>query len=327
MHRALSALQFYTSHTEVEIKRLHERILLSLSTSSSLHATCLHLTGTAPSRPFQQDTVRPEEWKRFLEGHPSESIADFYGFITSVPLLDEGDQMPLPQTEQPLQVSKKRFFSWRLVFLALACFCFGALATWGYQTWMKKDVIYHFVSTESSPIYRHADSSTVLQSAVFGDAFPVLDIVKDRARIQLPDRTQAYMKVNDLSEKTIGSIMTDQALLTWTNEYMALPKQTQATDLFNDPATTWAGLGSPKQKIKTALDETWTYDSFTVHLIDDRAYAIDWKNPRLSQKELARLGTFQRTNTAGRLRVSTHYHLQIIESDSRIQLIRLTKRM
>lgn len=326
MHRALSALQFYTSHTETDVKRLHERIHLSLSTSSSLHATCLHLTGIAPSRPFQQDTVRPEEWQRFLDGHPHESIADFYGFLTSVPLLGEGDEMPLEQTT-PTAVPKKRVLSWRLVLLALACFCIGALATWGYQTWAKKDVIYHFVSTKSSPIYRHPDSSTILQSADFGDAFPVLDIVKDRARIQLPDQTQAYMKASDLSEKTIGSMMTDQALLKWTDAYMTLPKQTRATDLLDDPATTWVGLGSPKQKIKTAVDETWTYESFTVHLIDDRAYAIDWKSPRLSQKELARLGTFQRTNTAGRLRISTHYQLQIIESESRIQLIRLTKRM
>lgn len=326
MHRALSALQFYTSHTETDVKRLHERIQLSLSSSSSLHATCLHLTGMAPSRPFQQDTVRPEEWQRFLDGHPNESIADFYGFLTSVPLLDEGDEMPLEQTT-PTSIPKKRVLSWRLVLLALVCFCVGALATWGYQTWAKKDVIYHFVSTKSSPIYRHSDSSTVLQSADFGDAFPVLDIVKGRARIQLPDKTQAYMKASDLSKKTIGSMMTDQALLAWIKDYMVLPKQTQATDLLDDPATTWTGLGPPTQKVKTAVDETWMYESFTVHLIDDRAYAIDWKSPNLSQKELARLGTFQRTNTAGRLRLSTHYHLQIIESESRIQLIRLTKRM
>ena len=53
MHRSLQALQYYTSHSEEDIRRLHERIRLSLASTESLTDTMIRLTGQAPLVPFQ----------------------------------------------------------------------------------------------------------------------------------------------------------------------------------------------------------------------------------------------------------------------------------
>lgn len=156
MHRSLQALQYYTSHSEDDIVRLHERIRSSLASTESLTDTMIRLTGDAPLIPFKQDTVTVDEWQNFLAGKHYESLADFYGTLVARPILDEDgpleddepealttlsrsqrDDSPRRQkTKQIAQPRPKRKLPWGWIALVILCFLLGAGGTYVYSNYL-----------------------------------------------------------------------------------------------------------------------------------------------------------------------------------------------
>lgn len=156
MHRSLQALQYYTSHSEDEIVRLHERIRSSLASTESLTDTMIRLTGDAPLIPFKQDTVTVDEWKNFLAGKHHESLADFYGTLVARPILtedgpleDDGSEVPAslsrsqrddsPRRQKTKQIAPphpKRKLPWGWIALLILCFLLGAGGTYIYSNYL-----------------------------------------------------------------------------------------------------------------------------------------------------------------------------------------------
>ncbi|WP_029331698.1 MULTISPECIES: hypothetical protein [Exiguobacterium] len=156
MHRSLQALQYYTSHSEEEIIRLHERIRSSLASTESLTDTMIRLTGDAPLLPFKQDTVTVDEWQNFLDGKHHESLADFYGTIVARPILKEDQIKQDISAEAPSSLSRtqrpdaprrqhtkptaaphtKPKFPWGWIALLILCFLLGAGGTYVYSNYL-----------------------------------------------------------------------------------------------------------------------------------------------------------------------------------------------
>ena len=158
MHRSLQALQYYTSHSEEDIRRLHERIRLSLASTESLTDTMIRLTGQTPLVPFKQDTVTADEWSAFLAGKHHEALADFYGTLVPRPILEEdGPVEPkedieiapaLSRTHREPEASRrkkiktrpeprsKRKIPWGWIALLLLCFFLGAGGTYVYSNYI-----------------------------------------------------------------------------------------------------------------------------------------------------------------------------------------------
>lgn len=156
MHRSLQALQYYTSHSEDEIIRLHERIRSSLASTESLTDTMIRLTGDAPRVPFKQDTVTVDEWQNFLAGKHHESLADFYGTLVARPILDEDGPHEDDEPEAPATLSRsqredsprrqktkqiapprpKRKLPWGWIALLILCFLLGAAGTYVYSNYL-----------------------------------------------------------------------------------------------------------------------------------------------------------------------------------------------
>ena len=153
MHRSLQALQYYTSHSEDEIIRLHERIRSSLASTESLTDTMIRLTGDAPRVPFKQDTVTVDEWQNFLAGKHHESLADFYGTLVARSILDEDGPLEDDEPETPATLSRsqrddsprrqktkqiapprpKRKLPWGWIALLILCFLLGSAGTYVYS--------------------------------------------------------------------------------------------------------------------------------------------------------------------------------------------------
>lgn len=156
MHRSLQALQYYTSHSEDDIIRLHERIRSSLASTESLTDTMIRLTGDAPRIPFKQDTVTVDEWQSFLDGKHHESLADFYGMLVARPILDEDGPLEDDEPEAPATLSRsqrddsprrqktkqiapprpKRKLPWGWIALLILCFLLGAAGTYVYSNYL-----------------------------------------------------------------------------------------------------------------------------------------------------------------------------------------------
>ncbi|WP_215193257.1 hypothetical protein [Exiguobacterium sp. s95] len=156
MHRSLQALQYYTSHSEDDIIRLHERIRSSLASTESLTDTMIRLTGDAPLIPFKQDTVTVDEWQNFLAGKHHESLADFYGMLVARPILNEDGPLEDDEPEAPATLSRsqrddtprrqktkpiapprpKRKLPWGWIALLILCFLLGAAGTYIYSNYL-----------------------------------------------------------------------------------------------------------------------------------------------------------------------------------------------
>lgn len=162
MHRSLQVLQYYTSHSQEDISRLHQRIHSSLTSTESLTDTMIRLTGSAPLVPFEEDTVTAAEWNAFLQGKHHEVLADFLALLVSRPILEE-DGPVIAETEEPLPTlsrsyrepsarrkrddsnvshTKKRL-PWGWLALLLLCFLLGAAGTYVYSN--------YFVASKSTP--------------------------------------------------------------------------------------------------------------------------------------------------------------------------------
>lgn len=158
MHRSLQALQYYTSHSEDGIQRLHERIRSSLASTESLTDTMIRITGQSPLIPFQEDSVTSEEWLAFLDGKHHETLSDFYGMLVARPILEEdGHVEPVqkditapvlsrthrePETSRRQKVKvrresrPKRPIPWGWLSLLLLCFLLGAGGTYVYSNYI-----------------------------------------------------------------------------------------------------------------------------------------------------------------------------------------------
>ncbi|OIN66789.1 hypothetical protein BLD48_08710 [Exiguobacterium sp. KRL4] len=159
MHRSLQALQYYTSHSEEDIRRLHERIRLSLASTESLTDTMIRLTGQTPLVPFKQDTVTAEEWSAFLAGKHHDELADFYGTLVARPILKEDGPVESKEEQEEIAPSLsrthrepeavrrkkvktrpeprvKRKIPWGWVALLILCFLLGAGGTYVYSNYI-----------------------------------------------------------------------------------------------------------------------------------------------------------------------------------------------
>ena len=157
MHRSLQALQYYTSHSEEDIKRLHERIRASLASSESLTDTMIRLTGQTPLVPFEQDTVSEAEWNAFLTGKHHPDLADFYATLVARPILEEDGPIETKENEviaptlsrtyrevEPRRTKVKvrkehrpqRKIPWGWLALLLLCFLLGAAGTYVYSNYI-----------------------------------------------------------------------------------------------------------------------------------------------------------------------------------------------
>ncbi len=158
MHRSLKALQFYTSHSEEQISRLHERIRSSLATTESLTETMIRLTGSPPLVSFKQDHVTTEDWAAFIAGMHHESLADFYGMLVARSILEEtgteekDDLPPLAYSKRSSALKRRNrsetsspasrlVIPWRWLALLVSCFLLGAGATYLY---------FHYISPKTS---------------------------------------------------------------------------------------------------------------------------------------------------------------------------------
>ena len=168
MHRSLKALQFYTSHSEEQISRLHERIRSSLSTTESLTETMIRLTGSPPIVSFKQDHVTTDDWTAFLAGTHHESLADFYGMLVARPILEETgteeeEELPVLAYSRRADASKRRNHSetrspasrlvipWRWLALLMSCFLLGAGATYLYFHYIAPDTSLKTEATLETP--------------------------------------------------------------------------------------------------------------------------------------------------------------------------------
>lgn len=176
MHRSLQALQYYTSHSEEDIQRLHERVRSSLASTESLTDTLIRLTGQTPLVPFKQDTVTADEWSAFLAGKHHETLADFYGTLVARPILEEDgpvapktdeDTAPRLSRTQPLaepdvsrrkkvkvrrQSRSKRTIPWGWLALLMACFLLGAAGTYVYSNYIASPNATEPKSTVEAPM-------------------------------------------------------------------------------------------------------------------------------------------------------------------------------
>lgn len=162
MHRSLQVLQYYTSHSQEDISRLHQRIQSSLSSTESLTDTLIRLTGNPPLIPFKEDTVTVAEWNAFLQGKHHDELADFLALLVSRPLLDEDGPLPVEEEETLPVLSRsyretssrrkldessaphsKKKLPWGWLALLLLCFLLGAVGTYVYSN--------YFVASKSTP--------------------------------------------------------------------------------------------------------------------------------------------------------------------------------
>lgn len=173
MHRSLQALQYYTSHSEEDIKRLHERIRASLASTESLTDTMIRLTGQEPVVPFKQDAVTADEWTAFLAGKHHSQLADFYGILVARPILQEDG--PLVQKEEKeivptlsrthreteprrqkvkvrTEPRPKRKIPWGWLALLVLCFLLGAAGTYVYSNYLARPVATEPKSTIEQPV-------------------------------------------------------------------------------------------------------------------------------------------------------------------------------
>lgn len=162
MHRSLQVLQYYTSHSQEDISRLHQRIHSSLTSTESLTDTMIRLTGNAPLVPFEEDTVTAAEWNAFLQGKHHDVLADFLALLVSRPILEE-DGPVIAEAKEPLPTlsrsyrepstrrkrddsnsphTKKRL-PWGWLTLLFLCFLLGAVGTYVYSN--------YFVASKSTP--------------------------------------------------------------------------------------------------------------------------------------------------------------------------------
>ncbi|MCT4780904.1 MULTISPECIES: hypothetical protein [Exiguobacterium] len=173
MHRSLQALQYYTSHSETEIERIHERIRSSLASTESLTDTMIRLTGQAPLVPFSQDTVSAEEWTAFLSGKHHQVLADFYGTLVARPILEEDGPAPVAETASTPTLSRthrepessrrqkiksfseprpRRKFPWGWIALLILCFLLGAGGTYVYSNYIASPGASEPKSTVEKPV-------------------------------------------------------------------------------------------------------------------------------------------------------------------------------
>lgn len=173
MHRSLQALQYYTSHSEEDIKRLHERIRASLASSESLTDTMIRLTGQTPLIPFEQNTVSEAEWKAFLAGKHHPDLADFYATLVARPILEEDGPIESKQNDaiaptlsrthrevEPRRTKVKvrkesrqpRKIPWGWLALLLLCFLLGAAGTYVYSNYIASSKSSEPKSTIEQPV-------------------------------------------------------------------------------------------------------------------------------------------------------------------------------
>lgn len=173
MHRSLQALQYYTSHSETDIERLHERIRSSLASTESLTDTMIRLTGQAPLVPFPQDTVTAEEWSAFLSGKHHQVLADFYSTLVVRPILEEDGPAPVAEPESTSTLSRthrepesprrqkshsfseprpRRKFPWGWIALLILCFLLGAGGTYVYSNYIASPRASEPKSTVEKPV-------------------------------------------------------------------------------------------------------------------------------------------------------------------------------
>ena len=174
MHRSLQALQYYTSHSEEDIHRLHERIRSSLLSSESLTDTMIRLTGHPPTVPFKKDQVSAEEWSTYLAGKHNDNLADFYAMLVARPILEEDGPLPAetdstqttilsrtsrePETLQRVKVKsrtdikQKRKIPWGWLGLLVLCFLLGAGGTYVYSNYIDRPAAPEPKSTVEQPV-------------------------------------------------------------------------------------------------------------------------------------------------------------------------------
>ncbi|WP_449403055.1 hypothetical protein [Exiguobacterium artemiae] len=176
MHRSLQALQYYTSHSEEDIYRLHERVRSSLASTESLTETLIRLTGQTSVVPFKQDTVTAEEWSAFLAGKHHETLADFYGTLVARTILEEdGPNAPKEELDSTSRLSRthvqeasdgsrrqkvkvrrnsrpKRPIPWGWLALLLLCFLLGAAGTYVYSNYIASSEPVNPKSTIEKPV-------------------------------------------------------------------------------------------------------------------------------------------------------------------------------
>jgi len=174
MHRSLQALQYYTSHSENDIQRLHERIHSSLVSSESLTDTMIRLTGHPPAVPFKKDQVSAEEWSTYLAGKHNDNLADFYAMLVARPILEEDGPLPAetdttqtpilsrtsrePETLQRAKVKSrtdikhKRKIPWGWLALLVLCFLLGAGGTYVYSNYIARPAATEPKATVEQPV-------------------------------------------------------------------------------------------------------------------------------------------------------------------------------
>lgn len=163
MHRSLQALQYYTSHSVTDIKRLHERIRSNINSSGSLTDTFIRLTGSPPTVPFKKDQVSVEDWNLYLSGKHNDTLADFYATLVARPILEEDGPLPTEseihiepllsrtyrETESLQQrnvksrvgANHKRKIPWGWLGLLVLCFLLGAGGTYAYSNYIDRPAI------------------------------------------------------------------------------------------------------------------------------------------------------------------------------------------
>ncbi|MDI3236259.1 hypothetical protein QK289_14695 [Exiguobacterium antarcticum] len=187
MHRSLQALQYYTSHSEEDIQRLHERIRSSLASTESLTDTMIRLTGQTPIVPFKQDTVTVEEWSAFLAGKHHDTLADFYGTLVARPILEEdGPVAPkekediaphlsrthrepdvVPRKKVKIRSTRsKRRIPWGWLALLILCFLLGAGGTFVYSNYIASPTSTEPKSTIEKPMTVEKTETTDKKSDV-----------------------------------------------------------------------------------------------------------------------------------------------------------------
>lgn len=186
MHRSLQALQYYTSHSEEDIKRLHERVRASLDSTASLTDTLIRLTGQAPLVPLKEDSVTAEEWSAFLNGKHHPQLADFYAMLVARPILEEDGPLEQEQDEQLApslsrtqrdteprrqkikersEPRTKRKVPWGWFALLAFCFLLGAAGTYVYSNYIARPAATEPKSTIEQPVTVEKSEEKTTESA------------------------------------------------------------------------------------------------------------------------------------------------------------------
>lgn len=351
MHRSLHSLQYYTSHTELEVKRLHERIEKSLLSNGSLAKTFYQLTGQKAPHPFRQDDVSRSDWHAFLEGRQHDSLSDFYSLLVSHKLIEEGatdiGTLSALSDEPSTPVSSREKHSlqlpWRWIGLTVSCFLIGLLLAYVYLKFNPsnptaestlEDPVHVTEESEMLPllfivkrqamIYEDKQLTRPMYKADFGESFPLKTRKKDIAYLQLPNQTIGYVDAQNTVDALKGNPVADEAVLSWIDQHLDRSLSTDVVGMSKQNLI--QEVGPPNRTTKDTLYSYLSYDHHYFTLRKDEVIAIDWTNVDVTATDLASLQPLQLDNENGLLRLSNSYQLHLMKEHGDIVQVRLSNR-